>query len=55
VHLALGSDAKATALRSYAQLKLSGHAAGLEGLRRDLGRRFEKGSRRRDDAEIQAA
>ena len=49
--IALGSDIMTAALRSYAQIKLGGQAAGLEGMRRDLGRRFEKGARRRREAE----
>lgn len=53
--IALGSDIMTTALRSYAQIKLSGQAAGLEGLRRDLGRRFEKGSRRKGNASAATA
>jgi hypothetical protein len=48
--VALGSDVMAAALRGYAQLKLSGKAAGLEGLRRDLGKRFEKSARKKPEA-----
>jgi hypothetical protein len=40
----------AAALRGYAQLKLNGKAAGLESLRRDLGRRFEKSARKKPEA-----
>lgn len=52
--VALGSDIMTTALRCYAHIKLSGQAAGLEGLRRDLGRRFEKGPRRKIDQDVAA-
>lgn len=40
--LALGHDIMDVAFDGYAQLKISGHAHGLEGLRRELGSRFNK-------------
>jgi hypothetical protein len=47
--IALGSDAMAAALQGYAALKLGGQVDGLSGLRRDLGKRFEKAPRRKPD------
>lgn len=44
--IARGSDIMTTALHGHAHIKPSGLAAGLDGLRRDRGRRFETGSRR---------
>lgn len=52
---ALGSDVMTAALRGYAQLKLHGKAAGLDGLRRDLGRQFEKAARRKPGEAVEAA
>ena len=52
--VALGSDIMSAALSSYAQLKLSGKAAGVEGLRRDLGKRFEKSPRKKPDVAVAA-
>lgn len=42
---ALGSDVMACALQGYALLKVAGKNQGLEGLRRDLGSRFNKSPR----------
>ena len=53
--VALGSDAMAAALQCYGQLKLAGRASGLDTLRRDLGRRFDKTARKRPDTEAAAA
>lgn len=53
--IALGSDIMATALRGYAQLKLSGKAAGLDSLRRELGKQFEKSPRKKRDEVSEAA
>ncbi len=53
--IALGSDVMACALRGYAQLKLSGKAAGLDSLRRDLGKQFEKAPRRKPGEVSEAA
>lgn len=44
---ALGSDSYATARTAYAQLKLSGLAAGLEGLVKALGGTFARPSRKK--------
>ncbi|KGQ19766.1 hypothetical protein LF41_2268 [Lysobacter dokdonensis DS-58] len=44
---ALGSDSFATARKAYAQLKLSGLAAGLEGLVKALGGTFARPSRKK--------
>lgn len=52
--VALGSDAMTAALQCYAQLKLAGRASGLDPLRRDLGRRFDKSARRRPEADVAA-
>ena len=43
--VALGSDVMRCALDGYALLKVSGRNQGLEGLRKELGTRFAKGSR----------
>ncbi len=48
--IALGSDAMTAALQGYAQLKLGAQVDGLDGLRRDLGKRFEKTARKKPDA-----
>ena len=40
---ALGSDAMATALEGYGQIKLSGTAHGLDELRKEIGGRFARG------------
>lgn len=53
--VALGSDVMAAALQIYAQLKLNGKSAGLDGLRRDLGRRFDKSPRKKPDVGIATA
>ena len=45
---ALGSDAMATALEGYGQIKLSGTAHGLDELRREIGGRWARGSRKPD-------
>lgn len=45
--VALGSDVMVAALQGYAQLKLGGQADALEGLRRNLGKRFEKAPRKK--------
>ena len=45
---ALGSDAMASALEGYAFLKIAGKDAGLNELRRDLGKRFEAQGQRRE-------
>lgn len=45
--LALGSDVMVAALEGYAFLKLAGKAEGLQGLRRELGKRFENNGPRR--------
>jgi hypothetical protein len=42
---ALGSDIMRCALDGYALLKVAGRNQGLEGLRKELGTRFAKGSR----------
>lgn len=39
--LALGSDVMVSALEGYAFLKIAGKGEGLNGLRRELGRRFD--------------
>lgn len=46
---ALGSDVMVAALEGYAFLKISGRGEGLDGLRRELGRRFEKNGPRRTE------
>ncbi len=43
---ALGSDAMATALEGYGQIKLSGAAHGLEELRKEIGGRWARGPRK---------
>lgn len=43
---ALGSDAMATALEGYGQIKLSGAAQGLDELRREIGGRWARGPRK---------
>ena len=43
---ALGSDVMDAALEGYAQIKLSGGAQGLDELRRELGGRFKRPSRK---------
>ena len=43
---ALGSDAMATALEGYGQIKLSGAAHGLDELRKEIGGRWARGSRK---------
>jgi len=43
---ALGSDAMATALEGYGQLKLSGAAHGLDELRKEIGGRWARGPRK---------
>lgn len=45
--LALGSDAMAAALEGYAFLKIAGKGAGMDGLRRELGKRFENNGPRK--------
>ncbi len=50
---ALGSDAMATALEGYGQIKLSGPAHGLEELRREIGGRWARGPRKQ--AQVAAA
>jgi len=52
--LALGADVMSAALEGYALLKVSGRASGLEDQRRDLGTRFERTSRREDEAAEEA-
>lgn len=47
----LGSDVMASALEGYAFLKIAGHGEGLNGLRRDLGKRFEKSGPRQSEPE----
>jgi hypothetical protein len=44
--VALGADVMAVALQGYSLLKLTGRVEGLEPLRRELGNRFARGSRR---------
>lgn len=53
--IALGSDAMAAALKGYALLKLNGQTEGLDSLRRDLGKRFERGAKRRAEVVGEAA
>lgn len=43
---ALGSDAMATALEGYGQIKLSGPAHGLDELRKEIGGRWARGPRK---------
>ncbi len=43
---ALGSDAMATALEGYGQIKLSGRANGLDELRKEIGGRFARSPRK---------
>lgn len=43
---ALGSDAMATALEGYGQIKLSGTAHGLDELRKEIGGRWARGPRK---------
>jgi len=43
---ALGSDAMATALEGYGQIKLSGTAHGLDELRKEIGGRFARPARK---------
>ncbi len=43
--MALGSSVMTVALQGYSLLKLTGHAEGLEPLRRELGARFAKSPR----------
>lgn len=50
---ALGSDAMATALEGYGQIKLSGAAHGLEDLRKEIGGRWARGPRKQ--AQVAAA
>lgn len=45
---ALGSDAMACALEGYAFLKIAGKGEGMDGLRRDLGKRFENNGPRKE-------
>lgn len=45
--MALGSDVMAAALEGYAFLKIAGKGEGLDGLRRELGKRFEANGQRR--------
>ena len=45
---ALGSDAMATALEGYGQIKLSGTAHGLDELRKEIGGRWARGPRKPD-------
>jgi hypothetical protein len=47
---ALGSDVMAAALEGYAFLKIAGKGEGLDGLRRELGKRFENNGPRRPEA-----
>ena len=47
---ALGSDAMATALEGYGQIKLSGPAHGLEELRKEIGGRFARRSSRKPES-----
>ncbi|MFC0679337.1 hypothetical protein ACFFGH_15995 [Lysobacter korlensis] len=54
-NVALGSDVMTAALRGYAQLKLNGRGAGLDSLRRDLGKQFEKAPRKKPDEAERAA
>jgi hypothetical protein len=49
--VALGSDIMVASLKGYALLKLIGDGLGLDGLRRDLGRRFGRKRQRRGEAE----
>lgn len=44
---ALGSDVMAAALEGYAFLKIAGKGEGLDGLRRELGKRFEANGQRK--------
>lgn len=44
---ALGSDVMAAALEGYAFLKIAGKGEGLEGVRRELGKRFEANGQRK--------
>ena len=46
---ALGSDAMATALEGYGQIKLSGPAHGLDELRKEIGGRFARSSSRKPE------
>ncbi|GHA78761.1 hypothetical protein [Cognatilysobacter bugurensis] len=48
--IALGSDAMAIALQGYRQFKTTGQTEGVDGLRRDLSRRFEGTGRRKAHA-----
>lgn len=47
--VALGSDIMTASLKGYALLKLIGDGIGLDGLRRDLGRRFSRRRRPRGE------
>ena len=50
--IALGSDAMVTALEGYAFLKIAGKGEGLDGLRRELGKRFnQSGARKAEPVE----
>ncbi|MEO8671960.1 MAG: hypothetical protein ABI411_11645 [Tahibacter sp.] len=42
---ALGSDVMSAALKGYAMLKITGRGQGLDGLRKEIGTRFARGSR----------
>lgn len=46
--LALGSDAMVAALEAYAHLKVAGKGEGVDGLRKQMSKRFE-GQRRKED------
>ncbi len=46
--MALGSDVMVAALGGYAFLKLAGKGEGLDGVSRDLGKRFEGNGQRGD-------
>jgi hypothetical protein len=53
--VALGSDIMTASLKGYALLKLIGDGLGLDGLRRDLGRRFDRKRRMRGEGAFTAA
>jgi hypothetical protein len=53
--LALGSDVMDASLKVYGLLKLTGRSEGLDGLRREMGTRFARGSRSAEAPEAEAA